>query len=134
MDRRCPGNPNPSLLSLPRTRIPRVFHPRLGVTPCFAGTPFNINIHTVQTLARLAERPSDLSSADAEPDCVLLTHHDAVFTLGTGSTLDHLRFDLDDAPFGEVVRTERGGEVTYHGPGQVKRRVCKVGRVRVHAV
>ena len=78
----------------------------------------------VQTLARLAERPADLSSADAEPDCVLLTQHDAVFTLGTGSTLDHLRFDPDEAPFGEVVRTERGGEVTYHGPGQVKMRVC----------
>lgn len=67
-----------------------------------------------------------MSSADAEPDCVLLTQHDAVFTLGTGSTLDHLRFNPDDAPFGEVVRTERGGEVTYHGPGQVKMSVCRV--------
>lgn len=53
---------------------------------------------------------------------MLLTQHDAVFTLGTGSTLDNLRFEPDDAPFGEVVRTERGGEVTYHGPGQVKMR------------
>ncbi|CAN0489234.1 unnamed protein product, partial [Hapterophycus canaliculatus] len=74
----------------------------------------------LQTLARLAERPDDLSSAEAELDRVLLTQHDAVFTLGTGSTLDNLRFEPGDAPFGEVVRTERGGEVTYHGPGQVR--------------
>lgn len=52
---------------------------------------------------------------------MLLTQHDAVFTLGTGSTLDNLRFEPDEAPFGDVVRTERGGEVTYHGPGQVRK-------------
>ncbi|CAM9373421.1 unnamed protein product [Pylaiella littoralis] len=72
-----------------------------------------------QTLARLAEHAHDVSSADAEPDRVLLTQHDAVLTLGTGSTLANLRFEPHDAPFGEVVRTERGGEVTYHGPGQI---------------
>lgn len=71
----------------------------------------------------MAERPDDLSSADAELDRVLLTQHDAVFTLGTGSTLDNLRFKPDEAPFGEVVRTERGGEVTYHGPGQVRKTI-----------
>ncbi|CAN0587992.1 unnamed protein product, partial [Laminaria digitata] len=67
-----------------------------------------------QALERLTEHPDDLS----EPDVVLLTQHDAVFTLGTASTLDNLKFAPDEAPF-EVVRTERGGEVTYHGPGQV---------------
>lgn len=49
---------------------------------------------------------------------MLMTQHGAVFTLGTGSTLDNLKFAPDEAPF-DVVRTERGGEVTYHGPGQV---------------
>lgn len=68
-----------------------------------------------QALSRLASSPDNL----AETDVMLLTQHDAVFTLGTGSTLDNLRFDPDDAPF-DVVRTERGGEVTYHGPGQVR--------------
>lgn len=65
-------------------------------------------------LDRLAAKANDLS----EPDVVLLTQHDEVFTLGTGSTLENLKFSLSDPPF-EVVRTERGGEVTYHGPGQV---------------
>lgn len=36
--------------------------------------------------------------------------------------MDHLRFDPTDASSScgrEVRRTERGGEVTWHGPGQI---------------
>ena len=53
-------------------------------------------------------------------DCVLLVQHPAVVTLGTGSSLENLKFDpgAADAPF-QVFRTERGGEATYHGPGQL---------------
>ena len=54
-------------------------------------------------------------------DCLLLVQHPPVVTLGTGSTPDNLKFDPDspkNAPF-PVHRTERGGEATYHGPGQL---------------
>lgn len=51
-------------------------------------------------------------------DHVVLLQHPPVYTLGAGSTLDHLRFPSDDPPF-PLHRTERGGEVTYHGPGQL---------------
>ncbi|CAM9590399.1 unnamed protein product [Scytosiphon promiscuus] len=99
-----------------RSRYSCVVYDTLSAGP----TPYNDSWEwQKKTLARLAERPDDVSSADAELDSVLLTQHDAVFTLGTGSTLDNLRFEPSDAPFGEVVRTERGGEVTYHGPGQI---------------
>ena len=70
-----------------------------------------------------AELPEDAPAA-ALPlgarDCLLLVQHPAVVTLGTGSTPDNLKFDPADpeAPF-EVHRTERGGEATYHGPGQI---------------
>jgi lipoyl(octanoyl) transferase len=49
---------------------------------------------------------------------LLLLQHPPVFTLGSGSSLEHLRFD-PAAPPHPLHRTERGGEVTYHGPGQL---------------
>lgn len=53
-------------------------------------------------------------------DVLLLLEHPSVYTLGRGSSLDHLRFDPSDpACPHEVRRTERGGEVTWHGPGQI---------------
>lgn len=58
------------------------------------------------------------SSDTAAPDTVLLLQHPAVYTLGAGSTTDHLHFDPESPPY-PLHRTERGGEVTYHGPGQL---------------
>ncbi|CAN0896100.1 Octanoyltransferase LIP2p, chloroplastic [Linum grandiflorum] len=52
------------------------------------------------------------------PDTLIVLQHRPVYTLGTGSSVQHLNFDIQDAPF-DVYRTERGGEVTYHGPGQL---------------
>ncbi|CAM9904431.1 unnamed protein product, partial [Ascophyllum nodosum] len=53
-------------------------------------------------------------------DVLLLLEHPSVYTLGRGSTLDNLKFDPSDpACQHEVRRTERGGEVTWHGPGQL---------------
>lgn len=51
-------------------------------------------------------------------DTVLLLQHPPVYTLGAGSTTDHLKFDPASPPH-PLHRTERGGEVTYHGPGQL---------------
>jgi lipoyl(octanoyl) transferase len=54
-------------------------------------------------------------------DRLLLVEHPAVLTLGRTSDPAHIR--ADDATLAErgieVVRVERGGEVTYHGPGQL---------------
>jgi lipoyl(octanoyl) transferase len=52
------------------------------------------------------------------PDVLLLLEHPAVYTLGQGSSLEFLKFDLED-PNIECHRIERGGEVTYHAPGQI---------------
>ena len=51
-------------------------------------------------------------------DVLLLLEHPPVYTLGTGSTQDFLKFDPENAPY-EIHRIERGGEVTYHCPGQL---------------
>ena len=51
-------------------------------------------------------------------DVLILLEHLPVYTLGTGSTLDFLKFDPQAAEF-EIHRIERGGEVTYHCLGQL---------------
>lgn len=49
------------------------------------------------------------------PDELWIVEHPPVFTLGLGADRSHV-LDAHDIP---VVQTDRGGEVTYHGPGQV---------------
>ena len=57
---------------------------------------------------------TDQRSADSE-DQLWIVEHDPVFTLGLGADPSHVL-----NPHGiAVVQTDRGGEVTYHGPGQV---------------
>lgn len=51
-------------------------------------------------------------------DLLILLEHPPVYTLGTGAKLDYVKFDLDRTNL-EVYRIERGGEVTYHCPGQL---------------
>ena len=52
------------------------------------------------------------------PDVLLFIEHPPVYTLGTGSSLDFLNFDPNRCEV-EIYRIERGGEVTYHCPGQL---------------
>lgn len=52
----------------------------------------------------------------ATPDEIWVLEHPPVFTLGLAGKTEHLlRHDMP-VP---VVRTDRGGQVTYHGPGQL---------------
>ena len=52
------------------------------------------------------------------PDMLLLLEHPPVYTLGTGSDIKFIKFNLDKTDK-EVYRIERGGEVTHHCPGQL---------------
>lgn len=52
---------------------------------------------------------------DATPDEIWLTEHPPVYTLGLAGRRDHLL----RANGIEVVKVDRGGQVTYHGPGQL---------------
>ncbi|MFC6670093.1 lipoyl(octanoyl) transferase LipB [Marinobacterium aestuariivivens] len=51
----------------------------------------------------------------ATPDEIWLLEHDPVFTQGQAGKAEHL-LNPGDIP---VVQVDRGGQVTYHGPGQL---------------
>ena len=91
--------------------------------------------------ARLQEALRALRRADAVEDCLILLEHSPVYTLGrrtaaevrrrqasAGKAADtslprqHEHLLFDDSSLGstaDVVATKRGGQVTYHGPGQL---------------
>ncbi len=52
---------------------------------------------------------------DETPDELWVLEHDPVFTLGQAGKPEHV-LAAGDIP---VVKVDRGGQVTYHGPGQV---------------
>lgn len=51
-------------------------------------------------------------------DLLILLEHYPVYTLGTGAKREFIKFNLDNSDY-QVYRIERGGEVTYHCPGQL---------------
>ena len=76
--------------------------------------PYSRGLELQQRL--VAER-----QAGSVPDQLLLLEHEPVFTLGRNARAENVLFPseaLRDVGF-EVYDTGRGGDVTYHGPGQV---------------
>jgi lipoyl(octanoyl) transferase len=57
----------------------------------------------------------DLEPAYLMPDLLLVCEHNSVFTQGLAGKIEHI-LNAGDIP---VVQSNRGGQVTYHGPGQV---------------
>jgi len=49
---------------------------------------------------------------------LLLLEHPHVFTLGSSAKLEHLLVEPNDVG-ATLVKTNRGGDITYHGPGQL---------------
>ncbi len=69
----------------------------------------------------LQKRLVDDRTAGDIPDTLLLLEHPSVLTLGRQADEAHVRATTADlvARRIELIRVERGGEVTYHGPGQL---------------
>ncbi|MBI4913548.1 MAG: lipoyl(octanoyl) transferase LipB [Acidobacteria bacterium] len=70
---------------------------------------------------RMQQGLADFVAREGRPDQILLLGHDPVFTLGRNATRADIH--VTDAFLAEagvsLHETDRGGQVTYHGPGQV---------------
>jgi lipoate-protein ligase B len=55
------------------------------------------------------------------PDCLLFTEHNPVITMGRGTDRKNLLITSDQlaARSIDLVEIERGGDITFHGPGQL---------------
>jgi lipoyl(octanoyl) transferase len=55
------------------------------------------------------------------PERLLLLEHEPVYTIGRRGTLEHLTASPSElrAAGASVYRVDRGGDITYHGPGQL---------------
>lgn len=78
---------------------------------------------TVRRLGRAAYEPTWRAMQDftarrdaATPDEIWLTEHAPVYTLGLAGKPEHLLRTDTGIP---VIKIDRGGQITYHGPGQL---------------
>jgi lipoyl(octanoyl) transferase len=99
-----------------------------GIEPA-AARPLARRVLHVQRLGRVPyDDALDLQArlvaerrAAGIPDTLLLLEHPHVITLGTSSHRDNILVDDEQARLLgiDVFETGRGGDVTYHGPGQL---------------
>jgi len=70
---------------------------------------------------RLQERLVELRKRDEIPDRLLLLEHPHVITLGRAAETENVLADarIREELGVELFETGRGGDVTYHGPGQL---------------
>ncbi|MBI1752021.1 MAG: lipoyl(octanoyl) transferase LipB [Acidobacteria bacterium] len=70
---------------------------------------------------RMQKALAEYVNEEGRPDQLVILEHDPVFTLGRNATPAdiHMSDDFLKAQGVSVHRTDRGGEVTYHGPGQI---------------
>jgi lipoate-protein ligase B len=70
---------------------------------------------------RIQTRLWERNLSGEEPDSLLLLTHPPTFTIGKSGSIENLLVDRD--ALGEqgmpVFFTDRGGDITYHGPGQL---------------
>lgn len=70
---------------------------------------------------KIALQENNSADEPAQPGTLILVEHPHVYTLGKSGSednllIDHIQLQTRDAQF---FRTNRGGDITYHGPGQI---------------
>jgi len=89
------------------------------MTPVQVDAPTSVTIRTLgrteyEATWRAMQAFTDARGA-ATPDEIWLTEHPPVYTLGLAGRREHLLRD-NGIP---AIKVDRGGQITYHGPGQL---------------
>lgn len=99
-----------------------MFKPSLPFIPVSGGAVLDWGLTRYEDAWRRQDALVAQRLAGDVGDTLVLTEHEPVFTIGLRAGAEkHLVWD--DAQLGRegiaVVKTNRGGDITYHGPGQV---------------
>ena len=81
----------------------------------------DLGVRPYREVLELQRRTHDAVREGREPDTWIVVEHEPVITLGRQSKRENLLFSCEElvARGVDVVEVERGGDVTYHGPGQL---------------
>ncbi len=97
-----------------------------GRPPVIGATQRNVHVYELGTtnyedVHRLQRRLQSQRREGGGVDSLLITEHRPVLTLGRGHPEPNLRVAAETvANYGiQIHQTERGGDITYHGPGQL---------------
>ena len=92
-----------------------------GKTQVRAGESYFLGRVGYEEAARLQHALHAERVAGRRPDTFLFLEHPPVITMGRGAHEEHVLGDAEALRAGgaEVWETTRGGDVTYHGPGQL---------------
>ncbi|MEO8134676.1 MAG: lipoyl(octanoyl) transferase LipB [Betaproteobacteria bacterium] len=85
-----------------------ILHAANAVTCVIGCTDYATTWRAMQTFT--ASRGGDTA------DQLWMTEHEPVYTVGLAGRTEH--YPREDAGI-PIIRTDRGGQITYHGPGQV---------------
>lgn len=77
----------------------------------------DLGLMSYQKAWDIQKEMQDKRLKDKIKDTIILVEHDPVYTLGKNGNEDHLLQSRDTSV--DVYKIERGGDITFHGPGQL---------------
>ena len=77
----------------------------------------DLGLMSYQKAWDIQKEMQDKRLKDKIKDTIILVEHDPVYTLGKNGNENHLLQSRDTSV--DVYKVERGGDITFHGPGQL---------------
>lgn len=107
--------------NLPQENQPQVRFIDLGRMDYQAAWDFQTERHRELVERKLANRKLAVTERKIQKHYLIFCEHPPVYTLGKTGSIDHLLLDeqaLEEKGF-TFYKINRGGDITYHGPGQI---------------